>query len=362
MTQLSPLSHPTSALPGHSELPTISVIVPVRNEERFLAETLEMLLRQDYPSGRREILVVDGESEDQTRSIAESYAARHPEIRYFSNPRRWSSAARNIGVRAARGEVILIVDGHCQIRGQDHFRQLAAAFQDPNVACVGRPQPQDISHASLLQQAIAAARSSRLGHHPDSFIYSSESQIVPAHSVAIAYRRTVFDNVGYFDEQFDACEDVELNHRVDQARLKCLFEPRVAVYYHPRATLTGLFRQLARYGRGRIRLWRKHADTMSWKSLLPAAWLVYMALLPVCGWIPLPGRTWYLAGILFYLMAIAWSSLAIAIEKRRFGLLGLVPLVFIVIHAGSGYGLLRELVAPHRSAARATESEQTSSV
>src|SRR5207302_8409198 len=138
---------------------------------------------------------------------------------------------------------------------------------------VGRPQPLDVSRATPLQRAVATARASRLGHHPDSHIYSDREGFVPPQSVAVAYRREVFERVGLFDEAFDACEDVELNHRVARAGLRCFFTPRIQVRYQPRGTLAGLFRQMVRYGRGRVRLLRKHPDTFSLKSLAPAACL-----------------------------------------------------------------------------------------
>ena len=111
-----------------------------------------------------------------------------------------------------------------------------------------------MEEASALQKAIAAARASWLGHHPDSFVYSSQEQFVPAKSVAVAYRRSVFDMVGLFDESFDTCEDVELNHRIDRAGLRCYFTPKIAIRYSPRLSLRALFLQMARYGRGRVRI------------------------------------------------------------------------------------------------------------
>src|SRR5204863_2792068 len=100
----------------------------------------------------------------------------------------------------------------------------------------------DVRGATRLQRAIAAARASRLGHQPDSHIYSAAEGFVPPQSVAVAYRRSVFERVGLFDENFDACEDVELNHRVARAGLRCYFTPRVAVHYYPRSSLTCMFR------------------------------------------------------------------------------------------------------------------------
>ena len=102
-----------------------------------------------------------------------------------------------------------------ELANPDHLQAIAAAFaRSGALHCLGRPQPLDESRANPLQKAIAAARNSRLGHHPDSFIYSAEERFVSPQSVAVAYRRDVFERVGLFDETFDACEDVEFNHRV----------------------------------------------------------------------------------------------------------------------------------------------------
>ena len=341
--------------PGHpgvddTEWPSISVVVPVRNEAEFLPRTLDRLLAQEYPADRLEILIVDGESDDATFSICEQYSERHDHVKCYRNPRRWSSAARNIGVKAASGEIILVVDGHCQIPDNQLLAHLAAAFEDPSVACVGRPQPLDVQDATPLQLAIAAARSSWLGHHPDSFIYADKQQRVPAHSVAVAYRREVFDEVGFFDEQFDACEDVELNHRIDQSQLPCLLEPKVAIHYHPRKSLTGLFRQLVRYGRGRIRLLRKHSDTFSWKTLIPLLLVLYILAFPLMIWTPAPWNALYLSGLAIYLLTVIGTSIACAIRDRRLSHMVWLPWVFLVIHTASGWGLLRETVLPRKRA------------
>ena len=120
-------------------------------------------------------------------------------VRILDNPKLLSSAARNVGIRESQGEIVIIVDGHCEISDRRYLRKLADAFARSGADCIGRPQPLDVAGATLLQQAIAAARSSRLGHHPDSHIYSRTEKFVPALSVAVAYRRDVFDRVGHFD-------------------------------------------------------------------------------------------------------------------------------------------------------------------
>lgn len=322
--------------------PFVTVIVPVRNEAWFIAGTIGQLVAQDYPADRFEVLVVDGRSDDATRMIAMEMAAIHRQVRVLDNPGRLSSAARNVGLAASRGELIVVVDGHCDLEGRDYLRNVVDAFQRSGADCLGRPQPLDVTGASTLQRVIAAARSSWLGHHPDSFIYADEERFVPARSVAVAYRRETFDRVGGFDERFDACEDVELNHRVDRAGLRCFFTPRVRVRYFPRSSLAGLFRQMTRYGRGRVRLLRKHPETFSAGGFIPAAWLAGLLAGPVAAfaWRPL----WWPYGVAIavYLAAVLATSIVITGRRGEPRLLGWLPLVFATLHVGSGWGILME--------------------
>jgi polysaccharide deacetylase family protein (PEP-CTERM system associated) len=333
--------------------PFISVIVPVRNEARCIQRTLEQLLGQHYDPERFEVIVSDGQSTDDTRALVQAMQAGHANLRLLPNPRRFSSAGRNLAIRAARGDLVVIVDGHSDIDDPDYLAHLADAFARSGADCVGRPQPLDVSGATPLQRAIGAARSSRLGHHPASFIYSAEERFVPPQSVAVAYRRWVFDSVGYFDEDFDACEDVEFNHRLDRAGCRCFFTPKVRVRYHPRPSLLGLFFQMRRYGQGRLRLLAKHPGTFSLSSLAPAAFLLGL----VAG--PLPGlfSPWLLAAyagaVGFYVLVVLLTSLFIAFQNRDWRLLPWLPLVFVTVHGGAGAGLLVEAankVARRRSA------------
>ncbi len=322
--------------------PFVTIIVPVRNEERFIRATLEQLVGQDYPADRFEVLVADGRSADGTRAAVSSLAARHANVRLLDNPRRWSSAGRNAAVRAARGDLLVLIDGHCEIDNPLYLAELARAFERSGADCVGRPQPLDVPGASPLRRAVAAARSSPLGHHPASFIYSSEERFVRPQSVAIAYRREVFERVGLFDESFDACEDVEFNHRLDRAGLRCFFTPRVAVRYHPRETLAGLFRQMARYGRGRVRLLRKHPETFGVGCFVPAAFVLGLVGGPLVALLSPWLAAAYAVGVGVYLLAVLLASLFLTAKARDLRLLPWLPLVFMAIHVGAGTGILLE--------------------
>jgi succinoglycan biosynthesis protein ExoA len=315
------------------------VIVPVRNEEAFIGDTLEQLLNQRYGPERFEVLVADGGSTDDTRAVVAAMQREYPNLRLLANPDRWSSAGRNVAIRAARGDIVLLIDGHCEVDNPRYLADLADAFERSGADCVGRPQPLDVRGATRLQRAVALARSSRLGHHPASHIWSEREGFVPPQSVAVAYRRSVFERVGLFDESFDACEDVELNHRVARVGMRCFFTPRVRVRYHPRQTLAGLFRQMVRYGRGRVRLLRKHRDSFSVPGFLPAAFLAGVVLGPLFALVS-PWLGLFYAGVLgAYAVAVLAYSVALAARAREPALLPLLPAVFLAVHFGSAVGL-----------------------
>jgi succinoglycan biosynthesis protein ExoA len=343
----------------NAQRPFISAIVPVRNEAAFLADTLHQLLEQRYDRGRFEVIVADGRSTDDTSTIVAALQSRYANLHLLDNPRQWSSAGRNAAVRAARGEIILLVDGHCDLRNPHYLHHLAEAFGESCADCVGRPQPLDVTGATGVQRAIAAARASRLGHHPASHIYSDREGYVPPQSVAIAYLREVFDTVGLFDEAFDACEDVEFNHRVARAGMTCWFTPRVQVHYYPRASLTGLFRQMVRYGRGRVRLLRKHSDTFSLPGFVPAAFVAGVVLGPLLAtWSALLGML-YLCVLGVYAAMLLLTSASLSLRRRDIRLLPVLPWVFLAIHTGAGTGVWCELLLGPR---RTPEGEVVSEV
>ncbi len=158
----------------------------------------------------------------------------------------------------------------------------------------------------------------------------------------MAYRRDVFNRAGLFDERFDACEDCELNHRLDEAGLQCVLVPTLAVKYEPRKTVRGLFRQLFRYGRGRVRLARKHPETITLGSFVPAAFVLGLLAGPlVCAVVP-PLWSVYVATIALYLVMVILTGSVIAWQQRQPALAILLPVVLATIHLGSGVGILVE--------------------
>jgi succinoglycan biosynthesis protein ExoA len=326
------------------DAPFVTVIVPVRNEAMCIERTLTKLATQDYPAQRFELLVADGRSTDNTVEIVGQMQDRFPNIVLFDNPKRLSSAARNLGVRHGRGDYFIVIDGHCDINDAGYLRKMVDAFRTSGADCLGRPQPLEIASPSALQQAIALARRSWLGHNPSSHIYSSQSGFVKASSVAVAYHRRVFEQVGGFDERFDACEDVEFNHRVDEAGLKCWFAPEIAVHYHPRSSIPGLMRQMNRYGRGRLRLAAKYPRSLTLPAIVPLIFFLAMAACAALSLVSLWFATVLLGGLIKYAAVILLTTLSLSHKPGSFAAKCLLPLVFVAIHLGFAWGTLTELL------------------
>jgi succinoglycan biosynthesis protein ExoA len=323
-------------------MPSVTVVVPVRNEGRSVERTLRSVLTQDYPADRFEVIVADGLSTDDTVPIVRRLQGEFPNLHLVYNPARLSSAARNLGVRHMRGDAVVVIDGHCHVPDRNYLRNLMTAFARSGADSLGRPQPLEVPDPTRFQAAVAVARRSRLGHNPDSDIYSDDAKFVNPQSTAVAYRPGVFHRVGLFDERFDACEDVEFNTRVRNDGLSCYFTPAVKLVYHPRATWRGLFTQLARYGAGRAKLAKKHPKSLTLPALVPPAWLVWVALGPVLAL--LPGVAWVYAASLVLYTAVLLGATVWYGRSLHPGATIRLPSVFVGIHLGFAYGFLREIV------------------
>lgn len=326
--------------------PFITVVMPVRNEARFIRATLLQLIGQDYPPDRFEIIVADGMSDDGTRDTVLELARTYPQVRLLENPKRLSGAGRNIGFRNGRGEYFLVVDGHCFIPTAGLLSSVADCFRKSGADCLGRPQPLDPPGLTSFQRAVALARGSRLGHGGDSLIYGSYEGFASPVSNGAAYARRVFEVAGYVDEEFDAAEDVEFNYRVEQAGLSCYTSPALTVRYYPREDLRGLFRQMTRYGKGRRRFTRKHPEALTANQLVPAAFVAGLcALLLSLALVVVTGATAPLVITVIpyalYLLLLAGVTLSVMLREGVRDAIP-VPAILCVIHFALGYGFLRE--------------------
>lgn len=320
-------------------LPYVSIIIPARNEQTQVARCLDALVAQDYPLDRIEILFVDGCSADGTREIVANYGRRCPQIRLLDNPRRIVPAALNIGLRQAKGAVIIRVDGHCVV-ARDYVTQCVKRLLETGADNVGGPMR--AIGQGYVAVAIALATSSPFGVGNARFHYSRCEEYVDTVYLG-AYRREVFDRIGLFDEELVRNQDDELNYRLRAAGGKILLSPTIRSYYFGRTRLRDLFHQYFQYGYWKIRVAQKHPRALRPRHLAPAAFVLLIAGLGLAG---IASRRARIAGVAvgaaYAMAAVGFAARATSDHRRRH--LPAVVAAFACLHLGYGAGFLAGLV------------------
>ena len=330
-------------------LPTVSVVLPIRNEVAHIEAVLGRLLEQDYPRHQViEILIVDGRSEDGTRDAIARFQQQHPDagIRVLDNPRRIASAALNIGISAAQGEVVVRMDGHAVpatnyiSRCIDALHRTGAANVGGVVEPVGR---------TAFGAAVALATRHPLGAGDARYRVGGSAGDVDTVMYG-AFRRDVFEHIGLFDESMVVNEDYELNVRIRAAGHRIYFDPSIRFQYTPRGTARDLWRQYFRYGWWKVETLRRVPQSLRWRQAVPPALPAALLVLALAAPWSLAATAALFAVIASY--AAATGAVAWRVAKPPATLVG-VWLAFAVIHMAWGLGFLLNLVTRGRFPYRA---------
>jgi glycosyltransferase involved in cell wall biosynthesis len=282
-----------------------------------------------------EILVIDGDSDDETVSIARSVAADDPRARILRNPGRIVSRALNIGIDAARGEVIIRVDGHTVI-APDYVRRCVECLRATGADNVGGPQR--FVGLTPMGRAIAVAYRSPFGV-PSRFTTSRRAEYADTVYMG-AWPRAVFERVGRFDESLIINQDYEHNYRIRKAGGRIYLSPDIRSEYYGRQTLRGLWRQFFRYGEGKFAVLAKHPTSTRPRHLVAPAFVAALIGGAVVALFSRRiARLWRII-LVSYGLANAASAIQAA---RRDGsdLLPRLPLIFACIHLAWGSGFWR---------------------
>jgi succinoglycan biosynthesis protein ExoA len=249
--------------PGEpATLPAVSVVMPVRDEEKHLADSVRQVLAQDYPGGFELVLAV-GPSRDRTEQIARDLAAADGRITVVPNPSGKIASAMNAAIKSARYGVITRIDGHALLP-DGYLRTAVRTLLETGAADVGGVMAAE--GVTPFQQAVAWAMTSPAGVGPAANHTGGEAG--PAHTVYLGvYRREAIENAGGYDETMLVAEDWELNYRIRAGGGLIWFTPELRVTYRPRANLRALARQHFRYGRWRRVVARRYPETVNTRYL-----------------------------------------------------------------------------------------------
>lgn len=332
------MSEPTDTT--SDDQPFVSVVIPMFNESRAIATCIESFDSQTYPSSRFEVIIVDGESTDDSRDIVEKLQTTRPWLRLVSNPDRRASSAFNRGIEASDAPVVAIVGAHATV-GPDFLSRSIATLQKSGAAGVGGV----LLHQGLDSKgtAIGLAMISKLGM-ASPFRYATEQREVDTIGHPV-YWRNVLDEVGHFNETLERNSDYELNYRIRAAGHTLILDPEIVTVYHPRDTLGGLAKQFYNYGLGKAAVVQMHPGSLAPRHLVAPAAALIAAVVPLLIWFRSGRRLLTVLGALY-----AGAIVAATIQARpgdkggdTWTFMGSFPVMHLPWGSGFLIGTLRRL-------------------
>jgi len=327
------------------DISVISIIIPCRNEEKFIAECLDGLLAQSYSKEKMEIFVVDGMSVDQTKEIVAHYQKSYPFINLIENEKKVTPVAMNIGINRAKGDCIFFMGAHAEY-DVDYVTKCVAALQRygaDNVGGIMKVVPQN---NSLISQAIAYVISSFFGAGNAYYKTKTKKEITEVDTVfGGCYKKEVFKNIGLFDERLIRNQDLEFNIRLRNHGGKIILVPDIVSYYYPKADLWDFARHNFNDGFWVVYPLKFGLKTFSWRHLLPFVFSSGIVVLGALGFINI--IFWKLLGVCmlaYIFLDVLFSVKAVVLKKN--GLLFFpVFIVFFLRHFFYGLGSLWALVS-----------------
>jgi succinoglycan biosynthesis protein ExoA len=329
------------------DLPNVSVVIPCRNEARFITSCLDDFVASDYPQDLIEVEVVDGMSTDATRDILQAWVASGPQRRMLDNPKKTAAAAMNVGISASTGNVIVRLDVHARYPA-DYVRSCVKALVETGAEIVGGTVHTLPDGTGTMAAAIAGAVSSRFGVGGTAFRVGGAETPMQVDIVPFGcFQRSLVESVGWFDETMLRDEDADFCFRVTAQGGRVVLCPGIHSEYVARGRLSRLWVQYFLYGFYKPAIARKVHKIMTIRQLVPAVFVSTLLVFGVLSvWIE-PARWMFAVEAVSYAAAVIGATVVEAVLRRDWRLI-LLLLVYPVIHVAYGIGYLVGATRPVR--------------
>ena len=320
------------------DLPKVTIIIPCRNEKKFIGKCLDSLIAQDYPKDKLEILVLNGMSTDKTKTVVEGYGRKHPFIKILDNPNKTSPCALNIGIKNSTGELIIHMGAHSTYQPNYVSKSVnyLIEYGADNVGGILLTLP---ASNTLIAKAIALVLSNRFGTGNAFFRLGSDKPIWVDAVFGGCYKKEMLLKVGLYNEKLTRSQDMEMNMRIKKAGGKILLFPDIITYYYPKPTLKEFFGHNLLDG-----IWAiyplKFGASLKLRHYVPFIFVLSLIFSLILSFFFKPTIYLFLFIIGLYLLASLFFSISIAIREKNLGLFFVLPLAFACRHFGYGLGSL----------------------
>ena len=317
----------------------LSVICPIYNEEKYIAQFLDSILQQDYPKNDLEILLVDGMSRDRTREIVSKYTSYYPFIRLIDNPERVVAYAMNYGIEVVQGEIIMRLDAHSSYQ-PNYFSVLVNGLKRLHADNVGTVCKTDVLNKTPKTLAIREVLGNKFGVGDSTFRtgidHEQEVDTVPFGCMP----REVFKKYGKYDIRLVRNQDIELNKRIVRGGGKIYILPDTYCTYLARETWPALAKNNYNNGKWNILTvyYTRMLSSLSLRHFIPLLFLLSLIVPLVLALVWWPFALVSLASFIAYTTLMSAVSLKLAIQKHLNFFYLLVT--FFVLHLSYGWGSL----------------------
>ena len=324
--------------------PRVTIIVPCYNEQRTIQQLLKAIYQQTYSLSEMEVVIADGLSEDSTRDVITLFQKEHSDlvVRIVDNTARTIPSGINYAIKASVGETIIRMDAHSQPY-PDYVERCILALDEnlgENVGGVWVIMPGD---DGWIAGSIAAAAAHPLGVGDAGYRIGAQASEVDTVPFG-AFRRSLIDKIGLFDETLLSNEDYEFNARIRQSGGRIWLDPKIISVYYARSTLRELANQYWRYGFWKFQMLRRYPNTLRWRQGLPPLFVVSLIVLFLLSWWPFAG--WLLALELFiYIMVLLLVGVLSSLRHRKIFLCMGLPLSIATMHLAWSGGFLWSIIA-----------------
>ena len=234
----------------------ISIIIPCRNEENYIASCLESIINSDYPNDLLEVKVVDGMSDDKTREIVKEYSKKYNFIELVDNIKKTTPFAFNLGIMSSSCDFIMFMGARFEISKNYISYSINKLKKDTCLGCIGGAIYNNFENE--MSETISKAMNSRFGVGIGSFRTNFDAEIYVDTVSCAVYKNSIFIEVGLFDEKLTRNQDDDFNYRVLKAGYKILSSGKIFYKYMVRASFPKLFKQYYQYGYWKVFVNKKH--------------------------------------------------------------------------------------------------------
>lgn len=318
---------------------TVSVVIPCRNEENYIGKCLESFIKQTYPKELLKIIVADGMSTDNTRNIIKDMQRQHDNIILLDNKGLSAPKGMNLGIRHTDSDIVIIFGAH-SYADKDFVLENVKVLEREEVGCAGGLIT--TINDTIKGAAIAEAMSCPFGVGNALFRYAEKEAYVDTVAFG-AYRRSLLEKIGLFDEELVRNQDDELNFRVEKSGSKILLSPKIKSTYYGRGDFRRLWKQYYQYGFWKVRVIQKHKRPASIRHLIPLAFVLYLAGGGILSIFSSFIRNIYFIILGLYILLDLFFSLKISLTKSIKYLFYLI-ISFPILHISYGLGFILGLL------------------